>query len=142
MNVGPVFTGHMVCLCEDMAGNWVSLSPTTYDRDNPSDVSSSIHTEKSLSELLQYIGQEFGGKWPSESDISSNYQPPAVEVDESSEMEGHSDNMHSLKITWVQRDSDTILVSQKSLPVSREITNPGSMTREYLYRHDFYTPQD
>lgn len=144
--VGPsgdsVFTGHMICLCEDVEGKWVSLSPTTYNRDNPTDPSSSIHTEKSLSGLLQYLGQEFGGQWPSEEDISSNYQSPSVDVDEDSEAEGHSDTIRSLKITWVQKDHGTTFISQKSLPVSREITNPGSMTREYLYRHDFYTPQE
>lgn len=147
--IGPsgdsVFTGHMVCVCEDMQGNWVSVSPTTYNRDNPTDLSSSTHTERSLSDLLQYLSQEFGGKWPLESEITSNYQPPSVDADENSETEGgltFKDIIYSVKITWIQKDPDTTFASQKSLPVSREIINAGSIPREYLYHHDFYTPQD
>jgi hypothetical protein len=87
----------------------------------------------------------YGGQWPSESEILDNYQQPLTEEDTSSKEEGgitHRDTIFSLKVSWIQKDLEKTMISNKSLLVSREITNNGNIPREYLYRNDFYTPQE
>ena len=141
----PEYIGHLVCICRNNEGDWVSISPTTYSEDNPEDTADSIHLENSLSAILSYLGTAFGGQWPSEAEIFANYQQPAIHEDTNSETDGSlalKDTIHLLQATWVQKEPSTTLTSYKSLPVSREIENSGTMPREYLYKNDFFTPQE
>lgn len=141
----PDYKGHLVCLCQDKIGIWIILSPTIYDEENPSDLSSSIHTESDLSKVHDYLATSFGGSWPSAQKMIQNYETPTASTtnieEELSDIK-HEESISKLKITWVQKEIDSIISVNKELNVSIKITNTGNMPREYFYSNgnDFFTP--
>lgn len=74
-----------------------------------------------------------------------NYETPTASTtnieEELSDIK-HEESISKLKITWVQKEIDSIISVNKELNVSIKITNTGNMPREYFYSNgnDFFTP--